>query len=233
MIDDDISHRTWIHLSKKHSWFWLICLNYSGIPEFVRELNSHVNGKITSNNTKNWNFRFGESSLQEMANCGDFPGRNGPESGVSQIVRESWQHCHCRGQLGRVGMATSLGQVSLRASSPIWASETSLARFRETHLAWLAQIGELARRLRTSCFFSRIQHDDRYVSRNDSYTGRKHLQCRTFLSLLFFILVVSVLTYLLTKEDMTPEEVNGHVIDVVANGVDQVSVEKKWIIIIY
>ena len=44
---------------------------------------------------------------------------------------------------------------------------------------------------------------------------------------LFFILVVSVLTYLLTKEDLTPEEVNGHVIDVVANGVDQVSVEKK------
>ena len=42
-----------------------------------------------------------------------------------------------------------------------------------------------------------------------------------------------MLTYLLTKEDLTPEEVNGHVIDVVANGVDQVSVEKKWIIIIY
>ena len=49
----------------------------------------------------------------------------------------------------------------------------------------------------------------------------------------FFIAVVSVLTYLLTKEDLTPEEVNGHVIDVVANGVDQVSVEKKWIIIIH
>ena len=49
----------------------------------------------------------------------------------------------------------------------------------------------------------------------------------------FFIVVVSVLTYLLTKEDLTPEEVNGHVIDVVANGVDQVSVENKWIIIIY
>ena len=31
-------------------------------------------------------------------------------------------------------MATGLGQVSLRASSPIWASEASLARFRETHL---------------------------------------------------------------------------------------------------
>ena len=36
-----------------------------------------------------------------------------------------------------------------------------------------------------------------------------------------------MLTYLLTKEDLAPEEVNGHVIDVVANGVDQVSVEKK------
>ena len=42
-----------------------------------------------------------------------------------------------------------------------------------------------------------------------------------------------MLTYLLTKEDLTPEEVNGHAIDVVANGVDTVSVEKKWIIIIY
>ena len=44
---------------------------------------------------------------------------------------------------------------SLRASSPIWASEVSLARTRErgaeerreTRLASLAQIGELARRL--------------------------------------------------------------------------------------
>ena len=42
-----------------------------------------------------------------------------------------------------------------------------------------------------------------------------------------------MLTYLLTKEDLTPEEVNGHAIDVVANGVDTVSVEKKSIIIIY
>ena len=33
-------------------------------------------------------------------------------------------------------------RISLRASSPIWASEVSLAR-----LASLAQIGELARRL--------------------------------------------------------------------------------------
>ena len=36
-----------------------------------------------------------------------------------------------------------------------------------------------------------------------------------------------MLTYLLTKEDLTPEEVNGHVIDVVANGVDQVSVDQR------
>ena len=39
---------------------------------------------------------------------------------------------------------------SLRASSPIWASETSLARTRVlAKLASLAQIGELARRLAT------------------------------------------------------------------------------------
>ena len=42
-----------------------------------------------------------------------------------------------------------------------------------------------------------------------------------------------MLTYLLKTEDLTPEEVKGHVIDVVANGVDQVSVEKRCIIIIY
>ena len=55
-----------------------------------------------------------------------------------------------------------LTYLSLRASSPIWASETSLARTREraakprgaeerreARLASLAQIGELARRLPT------------------------------------------------------------------------------------
>ncbi|XP_073228660.1 cytochrome P450 27C1-like [Porites lutea] len=40
--------------------------------------------------------------------------------------------------------------------------------------------------------------------------------------------VVSVLTYLLTKEDLTPEEVNGHAIDVVAGGVDTTSVTALW-----
>ena len=46
-------------------------------------------------------------------------------------------------------------EISLRASSPIWASEASLARTRErgagarvlARLVLLAQIGELARRL--------------------------------------------------------------------------------------
>ena len=36
-------------------------------------------------------------------------------------------------------------------------------------------------------------------------------------------LVVPVLTYLLTKEDLSPDEVNGHAIDVVSSGVDTVS----------
>ena len=36
---------------------------------------------------------------------------------------------------------------SLRASSPIWASEASIARTHPHVLARLAQIGELARRL--------------------------------------------------------------------------------------
>lgn len=35
-----------------------------------------------------------------------------------------------------------------------------------------------------------------------------------------------MLTYLLTKEDLTLEEVNGHAIDVVAGGVDTVSAIK-------
>ena len=108
----NISHGTWGHLSKKYSWLWLICLNYSGIPEFMRELNSHVNGKITSNNAKNWNFRVGESS-GKFSTLIWRPGEYGPESGVSQIIRESWQHCHCRGKLGRVEMVTGhgLGEV--------------------------------------------------------------------------------------------------------------------------
>ena len=37
------------------------------------------------------------------------------------------------------------------------------------------------------------------------------------------LLGVSLLTYLLAKEDLTPEEVNGHAIDVVLGGVDTVS----------
>jgi len=45
-------------------------------------------------------------------------------------------------------------------------------------------------------------------------------------------LVVSVLTYLLTKEELTPEEVNGHAIDVVAGGVDTVSVKKNFVFIL-
>ena len=36
-------------------------------------------------------------------------------------------------------------------------------------------------------------------------------------------LVVPLLTYLLTKGDLTPEEVNGHAVDVMAAGVDTVS----------
>lgn len=36
-------------------------------------------------------------------------------------------------------------------------------------------------------------------------------------------IVVPLLTYLLTKEDLTPKEVNGHAIDVVAAAVDNVS----------
>lgn len=40
--------------------------------------------------------------------------------------------------------------------------------------------------------------------------------------------VVSVLTYLLTRGDLTPEEVNGHAIDVVIGGVDTTSVSALW-----
>ena len=38
----------------------------------------------------------------------------------------------------------------------------------------------------------------------------------------FCNVVVPLLTYLLMKKDLTPEEVNGHVVDVVAGGVDTV-----------
>ena len=38
-----------------------------------------------------------------------------------------------------------------------------------------------------------------------------------------FILVVSVLSYLLTEEGLTAEEANGHAIDVIFSGVDTVS----------
>ena len=41
--------------------------------------------------------------------------------------------------------------VSMRARSPVWASETGLART-------LAQIGELARRLEAGKFFQRFQY---------------------------------------------------------------------------
>ena len=35
--------------------------------------------------------------------------------------------------------------------------------------------------------------------------------------------MVPVLTYLFAKEDLTPEEANGHAIDLMAGGVDTVS----------
>ena len=47
----------------------------------------------------------------------------------------------------------------------------------------------------------------------------------TVISIIF--LVVPVLTYLLTKEDLTPGEVNVHAIDIVGGGVDTVSKDSK------
>jgi len=43
----------------------------------------------------------------------------------------------------------------------------------------------------------------------------------------FLFLVVSLLTYLLTKKELTLEEVNGHAIDVVTAGVDTVSIDSR------
>ena len=51
---------------------------------------------------KIWNFMVGKSSPQEIATLAIIreisdpdleTGRYGPKSGVSQIMRESWQHC--------------------------------------------------------------------------------------------------------------------------------------------
>ena len=91
--------------------------------------------------------------IREIFNSNVETGRNGPESGVSQIVRESWQHCHCRGKLGRVGRSTGLGQVSLRCEQALQFGQAKRASLFFARLTWLAQIGELARMLRTSCFF--------------------------------------------------------------------------------
>ena len=43
----------------------------------------------------------------------------------------------------------------------------------------------------------------------------------------FLFLVVSLLTYLLTKKELTLEEVNGHAIDAVTAGVDAVSIDSR------
>ena len=61
---------------------------------------------LTAKTTQNiWNFIVGKSSLQEMVNFADYPwdlsdsnlesGRYDPKSGVSRIIRESWQPCFC------------------------------------------------------------------------------------------------------------------------------------------
>ena len=123
-------------------------------------------------------------------------------------------------------MATGLGQVTLRASSPFWASEASLARFRETHLTRPNR--RACSQARDKLFFF-LEFNMMTVTLAETIRTPEENTCNTGHSYLCFFsfLVVSVLTYLLTKEDLTPEEVNGHVIDVVANGVDQVSVEKK------
>ena len=49
--------------------------------------------------------------IREIFNSNLETGSNGPESGVSQIARESWQQCHWRGKLGRVEMVTGLEEV--------------------------------------------------------------------------------------------------------------------------
>ena len=67
-------------------------------------------------------------------------------------------------------------QISLRASSPIWASEASLTRTSAprsrvlARLASLAQTGELARRLSTNHFLSL------FLCRRGSQTGESHYQ---------------------------------------------------------
>ena len=80
--------------------------------------------------------------IREIFNSNMETGRNGPESGVSQIVRESWQHLHCRGKLGRVGKATGLEEVSLRASSPIRLKYLKIANIWEFNIRhfWAKQI---------------------------------------------------------------------------------------------
>ena len=77
MIDNVIPHDKWRHnYTKNARWFQLTyivqtvhiqphyCLNYSGIPEFMRKHSMLTVAQTTQNI---WNFMVGKSSLQEIA----------------------------------------------------------------------------------------------------------------------------------------------------------------------
>ena len=72
---------------------------YNGIPEFVMKRWIYLNSKIAQTTQINiWNFTiYMKCKLRRLS--GRFQtliretGRNGSKSRVSQIIRESWQHC--------------------------------------------------------------------------------------------------------------------------------------------
>ena len=98
--------------AKNACWFWSTyiahkqfifrphyCLNYSGIPEFMRKRSMSTVAQTMQNI---WNFMVGKLSLQEIATLAIIQeisysnletGRYSPQSGVPRIIRENWQHC--------------------------------------------------------------------------------------------------------------------------------------------
>ena len=84
------------HIIVNNIWNKLLILQWhTGVCEEP----FNVNRKIAQTTQNIWNCIVRESNLQELANFGDYPGdfsnletgRNGLKSGVSRIIRESWQ----------------------------------------------------------------------------------------------------------------------------------------------
>ena len=118
-----------------------------------QNLSGNVNVPAVAQTTQNiWKFMVGKSSLQEIAilviiweisDSNLETGRYGPESGISRIIRESWQHWICNskdlesGLLRHLWWKVGLWRWCIRARETFLSFITRITRilFRKVSLS--------------------------------------------------------------------------------------------------